>query len=183
MNIARRLGCRVLGLTLPTAGFAQHIASCSTRRRGGLCPPFVCARFSRARFPLDGEEKINGPLLGVWSFFLLILVTALLVSTWIYVRRGHRHSGQRPSRSAAYFSSRGIHIIHIRRGHRYSLGWGDGVGHCHDVANLPGKCLFISLFFGRRGKQALLFFKGMVSYFVVLLSMQVAKRGAHPMLP
>ena len=26
-------------------------------------------------------------------------------------------------------------------------GLGDGVGHCHDVANLPGKCLFMSLFF------------------------------------
>ena len=25
------------------------------------------------------------------------------------------------------------------------VGLGDGVGHCHDVANLPGKCLFSSL--------------------------------------
>ena len=38
---------------------------------------------------------------------LLILVFALLVSTWIYIRRGRRHSRQRLSRPAAYFASRG----------------------------------------------------------------------------
>ena len=27
------------------------------------------------------------------------------------------------------------------------VGFGDVVGHCHDVANLPGKCLFISLLY------------------------------------
>ena len=80
----------------------------------------------------EGENKWSSS----WGlvFLLLILVIALLVSTWIHSRRRHRHSGQRPSRSAAYFSSRG-------RAH-----WvGDGVGDCHDVAKLPRVCLFISL--------------------------------------
>ena len=27
------------------------------------------------------------------------------------------------------------------------VGSGDGVGDCHDAADLPGKCLFISPFF------------------------------------
>ena len=45
--------------------------------------------------------------LGELVLLLLILVTALLVSTWIHIERGHRNSGQRPSRSAAYFPSRG----------------------------------------------------------------------------
>ena len=29
----------------------------STRRRGGLCSPFVCARFSRAGFPMVGNGR------------------------------------------------------------------------------------------------------------------------------
>ena len=67
----------------------------------------VCARFGRAGFPRVGERgKINAPLLGDWSSFCQPLVTALLVSTWIHIRRGHRHSGQRPSRPAVYLPSR-----------------------------------------------------------------------------
>ena len=37
-------------------------------------------------------------------------------------------------------------------------GLGDGVGHCHDVANLPRVVLFISLIF-LFGEQVLLFFQ------------------------
>ena len=37
----------------------------------------------------------------------MVLLSVLLVSTWIHVRRGHRNSGQRPSRSAVYLPSRG----------------------------------------------------------------------------
>ena len=80
----------------------------STSRRGGLCAPNVCARFSRAKFPLVGGERENK-----WSsswglvLFLLILVSVLLVSTWIHIRRGHRHSGQRLSCSVVHFPSRG----------------------------------------------------------------------------
>ena len=57
-----------VNLTFPL-GCAAHCVL-SARRRGGLCPPFVCATFSRAGSPRGmGFGKINGPLLGVWSFF------------------------------------------------------------------------------------------------------------------
>ena len=39
------------------------------------------------------------------------------------------------------------------------IGLGDGVGHCHDVANFPGKCLFISLVYVLFGRKTLLSFK------------------------
>ena len=50
------------------------------------------------------------------------------------------------------------------------VGLGDGVGHCHDVANLLGKCLSISLqsFFGG---ELYSFFQGMVLFSYALLSM------------
>ena len=57
------------------------------------------------------------------------------------------------------------------------VGLGDVVGHCHDVANLAGKWLFISfVFFGKTA----LFFKDMVSYVCVLLNMLAAKREPTP---
>ena len=48
--------CTASGLQGPRVNLtfrwvAQHIASCPTFRRNGLCPPFVCARFSRAGSP------------------------------------------------------------------------------------------------------------------------------------
>ena len=52
MNIARRLSCRVFGLTLPTAGWPNALRP--VHWRSGLCTPNVCARFCRARFPLVG---------------------------------------------------------------------------------------------------------------------------------
>ena len=72
-----------------------------------------------------------------WSLLLLILVTALLVSTWIHIRKGHRYSGQR------------LFSVHPAR--RFSsplgvvpVGSGEGVGDCHDAANLLNERLFIS---------------------------------------
>ena len=64
-------------------------------------------------------------------------MTALLVSTWIYIRREHRYSGEGPSHSAVYFPSRG----------RARWVGGDGVGHCHDVANLPRKSFYFDFVF------------------------------------
>ena len=46
------------------------------------------------------------------------------------------------------------------------VGSGDGVGDCHDVANLSGKCLFISLVFHHGGENFTLFFR--VRFFVFL---------------
>ena len=43
------VGCRVLGLTLLPVGLPNTLRP--VHSRGGLCPPFVCARFSRAGSP------------------------------------------------------------------------------------------------------------------------------------
>ena len=55
-------------------------------------------------------------------------------------------------------------------------GLGDGVGHCHDVANLPRVCLFISpvYFFVFLGNK-FYFFKSIVMGFSLPLGMLAAK--------
>ena len=59
------------------------------------------------------------------------------------------------------------------------LGWGDDVGDCHDVTNLPRMCLFISLVF-HCGEKTTLFFQGKVSCISLPLGMLVAKREPAP---
>ena len=60
------------------------------------------------------------------------------------------------------------------------VGLGDVVGHCHDVANLPGKWHFLSLLYLFWCENFTLFFKGKVSYVCVLLNMLAAKREPTP---
>ena len=107
MNIARRLSRRVLGFNLTYRWVAQHTASYPLAGVVGSVLP-TCAQGSvepGSRWLGGGENK--------WSsssglvLFLLILVTVLLVGTLINIRRGHRHSDQRPSQSAVHFPSRG----------------------------------------------------------------------------
>ena len=78
-------------------GISQHTASFPQASVVGCVLP-TCAQGG-------GENKWSSS----WGLVLLlsILVSVLLVSTWIHIRRGHRHSGQRLSRSVAHFSSRG----------------------------------------------------------------------------
>ena len=119
--------CTASGLQSPPINLtyrwvAQHTASCPQAGVVGCVLP-TCAQGSvepGSRWLGGGENK--------WScscglvLLLLIFVTALLVSTLIntgrgggaegivtviHIRRGHRHSDQRPSRSAVRFSSRG----------------------------------------------------------------------------
>ena len=54
-------------------------------------------------------------------------------------------------------------------------GLGDDVGDYHDVANLPGKCLFISLLYLFLGNMLYSFFKSIILGIFVLLDMLVAK--------
>ena len=53
---------------------------------------------------VKGENK----WISFWGLVLLLssLVSVLLVNTWIHIRRGHRHSGRRPSHLAVHFPSR-----------------------------------------------------------------------------
>ena len=84
-----------LTASCPLAGAAGCVLP--TRAQGSVEPG--------SRWLGEGQNKLSSS----WGLFLLllILVLALLVSTWIYIRRGRRHSCQRLSRSAAYFPSRG----------------------------------------------------------------------------
>ena len=110
---------------------AQHTASCPLAGVVGCVFP-TC---------VQGLAEPGSRWLGMggkkWSSFwelvllLLILVSALLVRTWIHIRRGPRYSGQRPSRSAVYLPSPSC-----------PLGSGDGVGDCHDVAKFPRRVSF-----------------------------------------
>ena len=59
------------------------------------------------------------------------------------------------------------------------VGSGDGVGDCHDVANLSRVCLFISLFIFIWDKPYS-FFQGMVFHFSLPLNMLVARREPTP---
>ena len=59
-------------------------------------------------------------------------------------------------------------------------GLGDGVGDCHDAANLPRVCLFISLIFHFWGKNLTTFFQGKVSCICLPLGMLVAKKEPTP---
>ena len=87
-------GLRVLGLTLLTAGLHNTLRPVVFSRR-------VCQVWS-SQVPV-GWERGENKWSSSWGLvlLLLILVSALLVSTWIHIRRGHL------SRSAAYFPSRG----------------------------------------------------------------------------
>ena len=54
-----------------------------------------------------GERENKWSSSGGLVLLLLILVFALLVSSWIHTRMGHRHSCQRPSHPAVHLTSRG----------------------------------------------------------------------------
>ena len=104
--------CTASGLQGPRVNLTyrwvtQHTASCPLAGVVGCVLP-TCAQClvePSSRWLGEGENKWSS----FWGLVLLssILVTDLLVSTWNHIRRGHRTSGQRPSRSAAYFPSRG----------------------------------------------------------------------------
>ena len=69
MSIARRLGCRSSGQRYLPLGCTTHcVSSC---RRSGLCAPYVCARFSRAKLPLVGRRGTKMVLfLGIGPLFV-----------------------------------------------------------------------------------------------------------------
>ena len=100
---------------------------------------------------------------------MLILVSVLLVSTWIHIRRGHRHSGQRPSCSAVHFSSRGR--ARWVGGRRWALS-----RRRQSSKSVSFYFPFISFF----GKILYSFTKCMVSVFSLPLGMLVAKWEPTP---
>ena len=116
----------------------------------------------------EGENKWSS----CWGsvLFWLILVSVLLVSTWIHSRRRHRHSGQRPSRSVAHFPSRG------------RARWVGTVLATVTTSPIFQVCVFLFPFFifwGGRNKFYSLS-KNMVFGFCLPLGMLVAKREPTP---
>ena len=61
------------------------------------------------------------------------------------------------------------------------IGSGDGVGDCHDVANLPKECLFISLLYFLLEKS-MLFLQGYGLLFLCTAEYASSQEGAHTML-
>ena len=87
--------------------FTQHAASCPLAGVVGCVLPTCMQGLVEPNSRGLGEGENKWPSSWGLALLLLILVSALLVSTWIHIRRGLRFSGQRPSRSAVYFPSRG----------------------------------------------------------------------------
>ena len=86
---------------------AQHTASCPPAGVMGCVLP-SCVQGLAEPDP-RGDWRKGYKWSSSWGLVLLlsILVSVLLVSTLINIRRGHRHSGQRPSCSVVHFPSRG----------------------------------------------------------------------------
>ena len=96
------------GVNLTYRWVTRHTASCPLAGVVGCvlssCVPGLAEPGSR-RLGVKGENK----WISFWGLVLLLssLVSVLLVNTWIHIRRGHRHSGRRPSHLAVHFPSRG----------------------------------------------------------------------------
>ena len=102
MHIAQCLGCRVLGVNLTHRWVTHHTASCPLAVEVGCVLP-SCVQGSAEPVSRVGSGEIN--LISVWG--LVLLVSVLLVNTWIHNRGRHRHSRRRPSHLAGHFPSRG----------------------------------------------------------------------------
>ena len=165
MNIARRPRVNLQG----TSGLPNTLRTCPLAGVVALCAPTVCARFRSSQVPV-GWEKGENKWSSSWGLvlLLLILVSFLLVSSWINIRRGHRHSGQRPSCSVVQFPSRGR--ARWVGGRRWRLS--------RRLQSSKRVSFSFPLFFIDGGEN--FFFKGKVSCISSLLDMLVAKREPTP---
>ena len=134
MHIARCLGCRVLGLTLHIVGSHNTLRPVHLQAWWVAFSLRVC-KVQSSQVPVGW---VKGKMSSFWGLvlLLLILVSVLLVSTWINIRRGIVTV---VSVHPARWCTSPLGVV--------PAGLGEGVGLCHDVANLPRVCLFISLIF------------------------------------
>ena len=93
-------------------------------------------RFSRPGFPMVGDAENKWSSCWVLVLLLLILVSSLLVTTWIHIREGEGGI---------------VTVVSIQPARRCTfpfvvvpVGSGDGVGDCHDAPNLSKELLIIS---------------------------------------
>ena len=108
----------------------QRAASCPLAGVVGCVLP-TCVQGLAEPGSRGSWGKINGSLFGELVFLLLFLVSVLLVSTWIHIGRGAS------SQLSASIPPGGAPPLVV------PVGSGDGVGDCHDAANLPWERLFI----------------------------------------
>ena len=173
MNIARRLGCRVLGLNLLTTGLHNTLRPVHWQAWWVVFPQRV-RKVQSIQVPVAwGKGKINCPLLGDWSSFF--------------------NPGDCFFWSAPGFTLGGgiVTVVSVHPARRCTsplgfvpVGLEDGVGHCHDVANLPRVRLVLFPFYIFFREKTLLFFPRVwFLIFCVLLRMLVADREPTPMLP
>ena len=103
----RCLGCRVLGLTLPTVGLRNTLRPVPLAGVVGCLLPSCVQGLAEpgSRFGDKGEN--NWSFSWELAFLLFILMSVLLVSIWMNTRKECRNSGQRPSCSSVHFPSRG----------------------------------------------------------------------------
>ena len=138
----------VVGCVLPT--YVQGLAEPSSRRLG------------------VGEKKWSS----IWGvvLLLLILVSVLLVSTWIHIRRG-ASSQLSASIPAKRCTSPPVVV---------PVGSGDGVGDCQDAANLYQKRLFLFPLVSFWERKLCLFAGWNFFYFWILLDMLVGEWEPTP---
>ena len=163
--------CTASGLQGPRVNLtfrwvAPHIASCPLAGAVGCVLP-SCVQGEAVPGPRgewSGENKRSSS----WGLvlLLLILVSVLLVGTLINTRRGHRHSGQRPSCSVVHFPSRG------------RARWVGGRRWPLSRRRQISKGVFFPSSISWRCKT--MPFQGIACYFWILLDMLVAKREPTP---
>ena len=130
MHIARCLGCRVLGLTLHIVGSHNTLRPVHLQAWWVAFSLRVCKVWPS---PVPEQGKINGSFLWFRSSFC----HSLFFSIWLalgFVKGG------------GLVTVVGVHPTWrcTSPGGVLPVGLGEGVGLCHDVANLPRVCLFIS---------------------------------------
>ena len=124
----------------------QHAASCPLAGEVGCVLPTCVQCLAEPGFRGLGEGENKWTSFGGLVLLLSILVSFLLVSTWIRIWSGIvTVVGVHPAQRCT--SPYGI----------VPVGSGDGVGDCHDVADLHRERLFISLFIFFKGKTMLFF--------------------------
>ena len=168
------LHCTMPGLQGPRVNLtyrwvAQHTASCPLAGVVGCLLPSCVQGLPEpsSRFGYKGEN--NWSFSWELAFLLFILMSVLLVSIWMNIRKECRNSGQRPSCSSVHFPSRGR--ARWVGGRRWPLS---------RRSQLSRKRAFYFPWGFLWGTKLCRFYKGMTFLWVLLLSMLVAMREPTP---
>ena len=171
------LHCTMPGLQGPRVNLtyrwvAQHTASCPLAGVVGCLLPSCVQGLAEpsSRLWKDGEN--NWSFSWELAFLLFILMSVLLVSIWMNIRKECRNSGQRPSCSPLHFPSRGR--ARWVGGRRWPLS---------RRSQFSRKRAFYFPWVIFWGMRAYLVFKGMVSNLFFSAGYASSYEGAHLMLP